>query len=204
MTDPAGRTTIIADASHCPRTRVAGWAAAAIVPGSMPRTETAPGGWFYASSSNSAEMTALTNAFAWAIEAGHVATGQSVLLVTDSSNAHNKLMGRPSRGARLRERRGLPPVLPLLGIPILRLAHDHGIILEVILADGHPTLDKRRISLRARTIHAVDRHSREIMKAERKRIFGRLDPAWSRGGFSLPQYGLRRPPPSPEPQEPQA
>jgi ribonuclease HI len=178
MTDPAGRPTIVADASFCPLTRAAGWSGAIIivVPGTAPKVEMAPGGAFQAGSSNNAEMAALCNAVGWAIEAGHIAAGQAVLLATDSQHVVNKIKiaiaGAKSRKAIWRERNGLPPAPPNPRSTVLgRLAHDHSLTIEVVMVAGHPSANKRRESLRARIVAMVDQHSRRLMKSERARLW---------------------------------
>jgi ribonuclease HI len=174
VTDPAGRITVLSDASFCDRTRAAGWAAAVIAPDG--KTHVTSG--LIAEKcgcANSAEGKAMVHALRWALEHGYLKTGSSALLATDSDHLVVRLNGTHTpRKRRKLLRRGIamPPPGPDRhnGSPpaiIANLAAQHGIIIEVCKIDGHATPSKRRSSLRARVMARIDQMARTRMKDQR-------------------------------------
>lgn len=173
MTDPAGRPTVLADASFCQVTRVAGWAGAVIVGSGV---EVVGGVIPHITSSNSAEMVAMLNALRWAVRAGLVLYGEAVLLATDCEHLHRKIGG--SHVSRKNKRR-LALGLPIPGNggitqrPIIRFAIENALKLEVIRIDGHPSREQRRQTLRCRVMRMVDEESRRRMREAREQTKAR-------------------------------
>lgn len=180
MTDPAGRPTIVADASFCDRTRAAGWAGAVI----RGATFEATSGVLTAglASTNSAEGAAMLNALRWALDRGLVVPGEAVLLATDSEHLWRKYE-HLSRRNRARLERGEPLSTGQAHKPLRMLAAARGITFDVCWIRGHPNSRERRQSLRARVMRLVDQAARTQMLVDRRsrlEVYGpkKVPPPW--------------------------
>jgi ribonuclease HI len=161
---------ILADASFCPETRAAAWAAALMREGVLVQVW---GGTVNAGCNNTAEFHALARAVELAIGEDRVERGEDVELVTDSHFVWHRMNGGLSKKQNYRLRRGLP-VVPVRwvgndGSPQARIrwaAARHAMTYSIRHVRGHTPHRRQRQDPVARTMAMLDQKARELMRSE--------------------------------------
>lgn len=170
------RVQLTTDGSHDPVTRLGAWGAVITV---LDDGRHHAGSGIIAGrcgSSNSCEAKAMAAALMWALEAGYIGAGDSLVLVTDCGRLHAELSGkRISARNRRRIRRGqLVPAQDTgldqgSGRKVMTAAlAAHGIAIEaVVQVKGHPSHAERQADPRLETMHKAHRLSHTTMRGAR-------------------------------------